>query len=385
MKELKIFFICIYYFFSPISILFAQRIIYPGDIPTQKIRIVLEQSMGGIVSERFSEISYIPLITDYKDRIDYVHNTSYLDDRMGIVDMAKGNFYIFSLKGELIQKISKIEGYRPPEAKLFHASKAEKENFIVYTQDMTSTVDKAGNLVDTTFSIKNKPYNMTVKLGPNNFYYANGFGTENSEDKYALKMNDSTLIRYEIRDTVHFGMGTGFGINKASRNKAFATFYNHYEIFELVPEGIHKIYDVVFPMKNSIDSTYYTNKEYKDPFSYFGHNTDIVAGIGNIMQHADYLIIQVKKGYDPLWLAYNLKTREVIDINKILPDKSNDFLNFMDIAQLFSDGEYLYSFIYPNDIRAARNKSMDEKHTMRQEYAELEKYNNPIMVRFKLR
>src|SRR5690606_39631880 len=84
-------------------------------------------------------------------------------------------------------------------------------------------------------------------------------------------------------------------------------------------------------------------------------------------------------------LAYNLKTKQTYGLDNILRDASNDYLNFLDVNELFADGDYLYSFIFPHHVLSAKEKSKLEGHTMRKEYANLGKYNNPIIVRFKLK
>jgi hypothetical protein len=80
-----------------------------------------------------------------------------------------------------------------------------------------------------------------------------------------------------------------------------------------------------------------------------------------------------------------LVSKKVIGLTNIVPDKSSDYLQFMDSNMLRSNGEYLFSFLSPQDIRIAINKSKEEFHPISEKLKTLEKSNNPVFVRFKLK
>lgn len=126
-------------------------------------------------------------------------------------------------------------------------------------------------------------------------------------------------------------------------------------------------------------------KDYETYEKYIKANPQKVYGLGHVVPHHRYLIFLAGRYHDPRWIAYDLESKEAWGLDYIIPDKSNDYLSFFDTNDIITDGEYLYSYIYPQQVRSAKNKSMDERHSMRKEYADLEKYNNPVLVRFKIK
>src|SRR5690606_5230202 len=82
----------------------AQRLIYDENIPVEKIRVVLEQTQGGTVSEMLGGLEYIPLQTPKGDLIDRISDLAIIGDRVGVVTSysSSGKFYLFSLEGKLL-------------------------------------------------------------------------------------------------------------------------------------------------------------------------------------------------------------------------------------------------------------------------------------------
>ena len=114
------------------------------------------------------------------------------------------------------------------------------------------------------------------------------------------------------------------------------------------------------------------------------NNRDKITSITDAKRYKQYLLFQVI-GSTPTRIALNLTNNEIISLNKILPDKSNDFMEFLGYNDMETDGEYIYSIIYPNDVAKAKEKSKIEGHSIRKEYLQLEKSLNPILVRYKLK
>src|SRR5690606_18336922 len=114
----------------------AQRLIYDENIPVEKIRVVLEQTQGGTVSKMLSDLEYIPLQTSKGDLIDYISDMAFLEDRVGIVTSSSsgGQFYLFSLDGKLLNKISRIDGFKPEHKDnkaMFYNITAEDGKFVL--------------------------------------------------------------------------------------------------------------------------------------------------------------------------------------------------------------------------------------------------------------
>lgn len=378
----------------------AQRLIYDENIPVEKIRVVLEQTQGGTVSEMLSDLEYIPLQTSKGDLIDYISDMAFLEDRVGIVTSSSsgGQFYLFSLDGKLLNKISRIDGFKPEHKDnkaMFYNITAEDGKFVLSNYPFKATVDIYGNVLDTLTEKRNvveredgQRVRGQLSISPDAAYYYYGtLYNDKRKRQDVLTLNDSVLIQYNPQDTNRAQVSLApDGFSKLRDGKAYLTVIQKTMIFELGTHGMERVYDIVFPLRNTIpEEEPLKHENWETFYKYLQANHIKVIGIGNIMRYQDYLIFQVMRLQNPMWLAYNLQTKETYGLSNIIPDTSNDYLPFFDFNNLFVEDDYIYSFIYPNHLMLGKNKSLDERHTMSKATADLAKYNNPILVRFKLK
>lgn len=308
---------------------------------------------------------------------------------MGVLTSVEGFLHIYSLDGKLIKTITKIDGFKPKWGNTLFYDLDEKEgDFILTHADFKTIVDVQGNIKDT----------FTMELNDQNEFIERQFKVGNSEyiqmdprysatktTDHALLLGDSILVRYNPQDTMRNYFSAGDELYLPDAQRALLVFPYNYKIFELHEKGIHQIYDFIFPYKNTLDTVIYQNKDPEEYATYFEENPNILYGIAHPMFHGDYLLLYAASLQRTSWLAHNLVTHETLGLNNIIPDESNDFMDLMGRDPIYSDGEYLFSFIYPHQVSLAKNKSLDERHTMRIEYRDLEKHNNPILVRFKIK
>ncbi|MHC8948640.1 6-bladed beta-propeller [Sphingobacterium hungaricum] len=364
---------------------YAQRLIHDPAIPVVKSRIIIEQMRGGTVSENLSDLEYIPLKGGKNDVIDYISNSAFTKNRFAIINNEDGNLFVYDENGALLNRVSKLEGYKPKDKRLFHAVYFQENKFVVYSERLKATFDLDGNLIEKDLNFEHKVSIPSIDLGQTRFLFGEAQVKRDSFPEFALKMNDSILIRYDTRDTIGSLFYQGEPLVKISEDKAFAVFSSTYRMFELDPNGISKIHQFIFPFKNTIDtSSFDIYKDFRTLYDYLNKNHEKVYGVGRPMLYKNYMILHIGSFRLASWIAYNLETHEILSLKKILPDKSNDFLEFLDNNNLSTDGEYLYSLIFPNAIQRAKDKSREEEHTMRKEFLNLEKSLNPILVRFKL-
>ncbi|MFZ4263255.1 6-bladed beta-propeller [Sphingobacterium sp. HJSM2_6] len=381
-------YLSIFFLFFLYSNSHGQRLIHDPSIPVIKNRIILEQTRGGTVSENLTDLEYIPLKTQKGDVIDYIIQTVIIEDRIGILNNTGGFFYIFDNKGNQIKKIDKIEGYKPPnKERLVFSVETKNNQYVLNMNNFRATLDKDGNLLDTTSKRELKNIDQVLTLGKNDFFFLNPTNRNDSTRNFALKKNDSILVTYDNRDTISMMFSSGSPITKINDNLGFISYSLPYKVFELDSTGITRIHQFLFPFKNTVDtSEYIAFRKWDDRFrNYMNTNRDKILGIGNAFPYKDNLILRLSGGFSRFCLAYNFNTKEILGLHRIMPDKSNDYLNFYDNNQMFVKDEFLYSFILPDAIRRAKSKCEVERHSMRKEYADLEKFNNPILVRFKLK
>ena len=91
--------------FLIINLCQAQRLIYDDKIPVEKLRVVLEQTQGGKVSEMLTDLEYIPLQGGKNDLINYISDVVIHEGRIGIVTSNEGYFFLYNADGSFIKKI----------------------------------------------------------------------------------------------------------------------------------------------------------------------------------------------------------------------------------------------------------------------------------------
>lgn len=396
----KIFFFFVYCYVTFCGNSYAQRLIYDHTIPVEKIRVVLEQTQGGKVSEMLTELEYIPLKGGKADLVDYVSDIAIHGDKIGIISgNNKGYFYLYNIDGTLVKKITKIDGFKSPYPdvkQLFFDVSKEGDNFVLGHGLFKARVDLRGNIVDTSRTsqedFKDDGFGQYVQeerdLGTEAKYkFYSLYQNEKRKKQDILSFNDSILISYNPLDTIkHYY--TSAELSKVYKDKFYMTSGYNTKIFELDNAGIRQIYELVLPLRNTFDfkqATALKEDDHMKIYHYFNANNDKVYGLRGIVPYGDYLMFLAQRFHNPMWLAYNLKTKETYGLDNIIPDASNDYLDFFDVNKVFVEGDFFYSFIFPSQIHAAQEKCQLEGHKMRKEYADLAKYNNPILVRFKLK
>lgn len=370
------------------SALLAQRLIYSKDIPVEKIRIVPETAMGGTISERISDLEYIPLKASKNQLLDQVYRCTLTLDRIGILS-GKGYLYLYDIKGNLIKIFDQIPGVKKvkDDHLLFNNIVATKKGFRL-TQGMRYiNVDWDGNFIDTVAIKPDTTSHATTTIGSSSWHYLTPqFHDKKNMETKALRLEDSTIVTFQKMDSIYQPYNSYGSLSEVKKNnKAYASFTYSTQLFELDSLGVSKVYQFIFPLRNTLNLDEVVKiKDYMPLFQYINADQGVITGIGDVFPYRDYLIIQLQKNGN-FTIALNPTTKEIIGLRNIIPDKSNDYLAFMDRNILGTDGEYLYSILFPEDIRQAMGKSVDERHPVSDRLKALEKINNPIFVRFKLK
>jgi len=367
--------------------LYPQRIIYSDSIPKQTLRIVPNHIYGGLVSQNLSEIEYFELESDKDNLVGSIISRLFTKNRILLIDSPNGNLYIFNRNGKLLKKINAIEGFKKPNKILFYRVQLENEKFVAYGPNIRIVYDENGNEIEKEINYNFSYKNSTLLMDSTLYEYGDPQAyMEKSNNDFALKMNNNILIKYNSEDTIDTFLEQGIPIVSNSNKSAYVVYPTTYNIFELNSKGITKNIKIIFPLINTIDtSEFYIYKNPSILKDYLNKFPDKIFGIGSPILYGNYLIVKLKNFKYPDWIAINLENYKVLSLNKILPDKSNDFLPFIDLSYLNTDGEYLYSIIYPIDVFKAIDEGQKEGHKMRKEYMNLQKSKNPIVVRFKLK
>ncbi|MEJ5091447.1 hypothetical protein GEO21_15510 [Sphingobacterium faecium] len=368
--------------------LVAQRLIYSKDIPVEKIRIVPETALGGTINERISDLEYIPLKANKNQLLDQAYTCILSNNRIGILS-GKGHLYLYNIQGDLIKIFDQIPGVKKikEDNLLFNHITTTKKGFRL-TQGMRYVnVDWDGNLIDTITIKEDTTSHYTTTIGNSSWHYSvPQFHNKKIMETKILSQGDRTIVTYHKMDSIFQPYNSYGSLSEIQKNnKAYAKFTYSTHLFELDSSGVSKVYQFIFPLKNTLNVEEVIKlKDFMPVIQYMNAHQSVITGIGDVFPYRDYLIVQLQlKGN--FTIAINMTTKEIIGLRNIIPNKDNDYLAFMNRTILDTDGEYLYSILFPEDIRQAIGKSIDERHPVSDHLKALEKVNNPIFVRFKLK
>jgi len=395
----------------------AQRLLYPNSIPVEEIRVSPEHAMGGNVSDYLEHIQYFKLEKPNNGWIDQIETAYAVAGRLILIDDINSKMYIYGSEGNLIR-----DNFADPAAiranyitnnidnRSLYISKfnKEKENdrgivldgdrynlqgewqeeFILCTQEVNGKPTTFGSCVklnDSTWAFYESPRNSHFK----------------GMDTPLVFRTDSTITPILRIDTLSVDfrkikMYTGSGFFTSVLNGEMVAYYSHpfsYEVVEISSIGIEKIYKFVLPQKHTVPENIYELPEYQEntPLSYFqdiDRNHPLIREIDNIIRYRDYLLFSFDSYSVGGYYAYSLKDKELVNIRHLVPDESNGFMPLFSRmnSQLFSDGEYLYSIVYAQEINESiRDFYGREKRTVPNWIKDLTDYDNPILVRFKLK
>lgn len=368
--------------------LLAQRLIYSKDIPVEKIRIVPETALGGTINERISDLEYIPLKANKNQLLDQAYTCILSNNRIGILS-GKGHLYLYNIQGDLIKIFDQIPGVKKiKEDNLFFNHITTTEKGFRLTQGMRYVnVDWDGNLIDTITIKEDTTSHYTTTIGNSSWHYSvPQFHNKKIMETKTLSQGDRTIVTYQKMDSIFQPYNSYSSLSEIQKNnKAYAKFTYSTHLFELDSSGVSKVYQFIFPLKNTLNLEEVIKlKDFMPVIQYMNAHQSVITGIGDVFPYRDYLMVQLQlKGN--FTIAINMKTKEIIGLRNIIPNKDNDYLAFMNRNILSTDGEYLYSILFPEDIRQAIGKSIDERHPVSDHLKALEKVNNPIFVRFKLK
>lgn len=380
-------------FSFPIMHLSAQSLQYSDKIPVEELRLSLQHALGGVVGERIQDLNYFQLYAKNKNEIiNSVNNFIVNEDNIIITSNGSGDKFwmedIFLIKkeGGLINKIpSKALGLA--ESETINAVRSWKDGFIIGSSQSNFFIQNNGNIRKSIISDHSVFPDDSIKLNQAAWYYYNSRDMKKKHDNTALKVNNEIMIQYGADRKADFFYDITSNFSNISKGDtiAYASFVNNYDVFELNDTAIQKIYKIMLPLENTLDTSLYYKISTDDSLTNFQKRTpNAIIGFDQILKYKDYLLLNLKSiSGDKTWIAINLLTNELISLSNILPDTSNDFLPIMGWNQyLTTDGKYLYSVIYPNEIEDSKSKCEEENHPMTKKNKDLLNSINPILVRF---
>jgi len=393
MRTKTFFLIILTVFFSEFS--YSQIEILQKNIKIDTVRFAPEYVLGGEVGELTSNLEYIPLNTEKKPVISKIEDVAFTKNRVVVLDYENGLFIFSSKDGKLINcilgvpingKKSSIIRFTIFEDQInLLSSLTESGKSITYL----SKVDLDGKIKSTSIKTQINSINDSLKI-KDDVYYFNQIGdkfgnktllTLNNRD--LIKISDSSQVNWMLLNRVY-----PFSKNLNKDKHSYFSIWCDYRIFELSETGIDKITQFILPIENTIEYSKVISFKNLDEFEKNNEKNYLISqGLDNIQPYGERLLFYYL-GNPSKNIIYNAQEQSFLSLNNILPDKSNNFLPIIGEfghEYFYSCGEYLYSFLYPNQINSTIEKLKKDGNNVSKQVIGLSKHNNPILVKFKLK
>jgi hypothetical protein len=399
----------------------AQTIIQVDSSHASTIRLDPSNAVGGVASDFFSEVNYIPLETTKESVFGSIAKLEITDDYYIILDNNTKSILIFTKTGKYHAKIKSTEGAKNAIWD-FSINKWRKE--IIFTRDGYKSLtycDYDGKILK---MVKLGGDTAKDEINQSDFFFIspdktvahNWSNTLDTADKYYKTFSKSLIV---FADEKHKVYAQGLPFQKSPGKVEYswsgsgplnsfgvdtAYFYIKmwdYSVYTVTPNKIAFTYKFIFPLYASLPLDFMTNTIYADKKNeWLQKNRDVISGIGNFYRAGNNLIFKTfSQNYSNKEdnLIYNLKSGTTIAYKHIEQDERSYFMPIYDPTGWTFDNRgllackdgYIYTGVSAVGMFKSRNDNIDKKVNYPPALAEYFKKgsikDNPAILQIKLK
>lgn len=387
---------------------------------TTVLRIDPDDAHGGACKEMFTDITYIPLENTSASVVGEISKLEVVKKYYIILDRSMDQVLIFNTDGSFHARCEKIPGLSKSagmatnfnynvygdfaiqrnKEQIVIRTNLDRENLFVFNYDGIFTgkipLAKSNNgtrfggyafLDDNTnvYAVKPTAFRQdSSATGANELYLSNNFS---SNFKREIPYDQNNIAK---GPDVAVSMAGPF-YHTGIKGSCFFTRSYDYNIYKIDPQGIKKVYKMVFPIAYSIPPDFLVNEEkYKSKrLEFLSKNSQLIYVLSHVYSLNDNLIFTINnhKYSDHKIFSYNLKTGTLISFLNISPDSSSYFLPFINWNNSVQacDGQHIYSSVSSLEMfeaaEATRNKHPNYSPSLKKYFATQNRKSNPVIVR----
>ncbi len=385
------------------------------------IRLDPSYAMGASASQVFEHITYIPLETTKKSVFGQISDLVITGDLFIIHDEQTNSILLFRKDGKFYTRIS---GGPKPSDKigLFHIDRFAREiQFVKVVNDkpIKYYYDFDGKKKREAELTMNKHYY---------FRYAEFPGSAMVGQRYVVddKLADSTAYELTVetdkkQTAAYLPYNTKTSpLNRpdvppyfdspffrtASDTALYYTRYWDYSVYKITPHTFQQQLEFIFPLEYSLPTGFLTDTALRGKrMDYVQTNKQAIYQIPSVLFMPGSILVKLKNNQPPndptlvldntLYL-YNLKSGQLVDVFKILPDDLNSRLPIVDRlgfvnqnARAYSDGSYLYTSVSSLSMFLSLDQNMEKnikyEKTLANYFKTQSRKNNPVIVQLELK
>ncbi len=375
---------------------------YSKTLTTRKLYINPEYARGGLDSQIFKSVNFIPLETTKESLFGKITKMEVTDSYYIVSDQNTGSILIFYKTGKFK---SKIDG-RKFERGISVDFTVDQEQGLIITRSFKTlfSFNFEGELVKQ--SPINEIYSTVASLNASTLVYSPFIYLTNSIKKdstnYFIKfLKDASLGKQLLPFNV-LQYGTPANLSTMDTQKPYHFYYSgiknrllfagnyNTNIYDLSSSGIENTYTLVFPKANSlppdsiailpsvVEMQTYLKKNENQIFNLRG-----LYLIGNSLHFETVMTSLMAKDR---YFIYNLKTQDLISLNKVSPGIMSSYLPLLSYygSIVGCDGKYIYSTVSSLEMFQAKEATTDKKPNyppiLQEYFSTQDRKSNPVIV-----
>ncbi|MES2427099.1 MAG: 6-bladed beta-propeller [Bacteroidota bacterium] len=376
----------------------------------EKLYINPTYARGGIDTQIFRSVTYIPLETTKESLFGKIFKMEVTDDYYIVSDQSTNSILVFQKNGKFH---AKINGGKSTNSQLDPNFTIDRKKKLIITRlssidekliwfDFNGKMVKQTPLKEIYYSIAS--LNSSIVFSPFTFLTKK---VKKDSINYFIKYLNNSVVDKKLQpfNVSQYAMAPNLWVTEIPRpynfyysgienNLLFVENYN-YNIYVLDGSGIKKTYNVVFPQDLSIPTDSLAKRlSMVDKGEYLKENKDKIYTFRGAYIVGDYLCFEtIKRDFytTDRYLLYNLKTRSLISLQKISSSIASSFLPLFSAfgSIVGSDNYYLYSTVSSLDMFQAKEETGKKIFMYMpplQEYFDKEtRKSNPVIVQLKLK
>ena len=367
----------------------------------ETLRVPLHQSKGLNVGALFRSVEYIPLESTKNAMIQEVDGFWATDKEIIVFDRRGKAILFFGSDGQFKHKIDRVPNCAPCNRAdiLFYSVFINKEKRKVYAIYGTAIDNVTMGIFDFDgeFLGQKREWYTLEGMGflGNSILMANYLFDEKNLNNMQFLHNDDT-ITLSLFDPKLKADYTSFP-NRISKNSYNGKLYwsEPYEnkIYSVDSNAHISSRKLIFPLQYSLPSDFLTNNFGKINEVLKSTYPHAIFGITDIMEVKNYLVLNLMSHISLNGLSsvlLNLDTGEVYDLNQLKPGALNNYMPISSTSNqsffLDSNGEQLYSLIYPQDLLVHYSEAETMKQLSKAPFhvneivTKRDVFKNPILV-----
>lgn len=307
------------------------------------LRIDPTTAQGGTVSQLIDSVVFTPLETNPQSSFGQIDQLEVTDKYFIILDQQTNSILIFTRKGDFHAKIELKKAYHSGEYHIpaFNYNKFTHFIEIPFSRSFSFCYNTDGQFVKKMVVFD---FEYGLILGKNTLAYY----SYHSDPRF----KDSTAYELVVaKDSVPLKKYFPYNMKTATLKDKDMLYSNHinfyrlddtaafflrpydYTLYTLSPETLYASYQFIFPAMNSLPANFTTDSSlnYKR-LSFIEENKDIIYGLSNVYKVGDNLFFKLLDRNTPgaNSYLYNLRSNNLLCIDKISPDKKSYYLPITD-------------------------------------------------------